>query len=192
MNVTELSLPGVLLIEPKVHGDARGFFTELFQAERYAQHGVREPFVQDNLSLSRRGVLRGLHFQNPHAQGKLVSVLTGEVFDVAVDIRRGSPTFGRWTSAILSGTNHHQLWIPAGFAHGFLVMSDEALFSYKCTELYHPAAERVIRWDDPEIGIAWPLTEPPSLSARDQTGVPLRQFPTDTLPLFDAGPSATR
>jgi dTDP-4-dehydrorhamnose 3,5-epimerase len=184
MNVKELSLPGVLLIEPKVHGDARGFFTELFQSSRYAEHGIRDPFVQDNLSLSRKGVLRGLHFQNPNPQGKLVYVLSGEVFDVAVDVRRGSPTFGKWASAILSEANHHQLWVPAGFAHGFLVTSEQALFAYKCTDLYHPTAEQVIRWDDPEIGIAWPLQEPPSLSARDQAGVPLRQFPTDKLPLF--------
>lgn len=181
MKVTELSLPGVLLIEPKVHGDARGFFTELFQASRYAEHGIDGPFVQDNLSLSRKGVLRGLHLQNPSPQGKLVSVLRGEVFDVAVDVRVGSPTFGKWTSAMLSEANHHQLWVPGGFAHGFLVVSDEALFAYKCTNLYRPEAEHVILWNDPDIGIAWPLSGEPSLSARDQGGVRLRDFPKEKL-----------
>ena len=182
MKVTELSLPGVLLIEPKVHGDSRGFFLELFQASRYAEHGIKDAFVQDNLSLSRRGVLRGLHFQNPSAQGKLVSVLSGEVFDVAVDVRRGSPTFGRWTSAILSEHNHHQLWVPTGFAHGFLVLSEQALFAYKCTALYQQSAEQVVLWNDPAIGIEWPLTGEPSLSERDRRGVLLRDMPLDKLP----------
>ncbi len=184
MKVTELSLPGVLLVEPKVHGDARGFFVELFHQGRYAEHGIVEPFVQDNLSLSRRGVLRGLHFQNPTPQGKLVSVLSGEVFDVAVDVRRDSPTFGKWTAAILNEQNKHQLWVPGGFAHGFVVLSEQALFAYKCTNLYRPEAEHVILWSDPAIGIEWPLKEPPSLSARDRAGVPLAEFPAEKLPRF--------
>lgn len=184
MKVTELSLPGVLLVEPKVHGDARGFFVELFHQGRYAEHGIVEPFVQDNLSLSRRGVLRGLHFQNPAPQGKLVSVLSGEVFDVAVDVRRGSPWFGRWTAAILNEHNKHQLWVPGGFAHGFVVLSEQALFAYKCTNLYRPEAEHVILWSDPAIGIDWPLREQPSLSARDQGAVPLAEFPAEKLPQF--------
>lgn len=180
MKVTELSLPGVLLIEPRVHGDARGFFTELFQSQRYAEHGIRDAFVQDNLSLSRRGVLRGLHFQNPQPQGKLVYVLAGEVFDVAVDVRRSSPTFGKWCSAILSAENHNQLWVPPGFAHGFVVTSEQALFAYKCTALYRPEAERVIRYDDPDLGIAWPEGSP-AISPRDEKGVRLRDMPSDQL-----------
>jgi dTDP-4-dehydrorhamnose 3,5-epimerase len=184
MNVTELSLPGVLLIEPKVFGDSRGFFLELYQHSRYAEHGMTEPFVQENLSLSRRGVLRGLHLQNPWAQGKLVSVLRGEVFDVAVDVRVGSPHFGRWAAANLSGDNHRQLWIPPGFAHGFLVLSDEALFAYQCTTPYRPDAEHVIRWDDPDVGIEWPLEGTPSLSPRDAAGARLGDYPRDRLPRY--------
>jgi dTDP-4-dehydrorhamnose 3,5-epimerase len=184
MKVTELSLPGVLLVEPKVHGDARGFFVELFHEGRYREHGIVDPFLQDNLSLSRRGVLRGLHFQNPTPQGKLVSVLSGEVFDVAVDVRVGSPTFGKWTAAILSETNKHQLWVPGGFAHGFVVLSEQALFAYKCTNLYRPEAEHVVLWSDPAIGIEWPLKEPPSLSARDEKALPLHEIAHDKLPVY--------
>ena len=184
MKVTELSVPGVLLIEPKVFGDARGFFLETFQAQRYADAGVKDPFVQDNLSLSRRGVLRGLHFQNPQPQGKLVSVLSGEVFDVAVDIRRGSPTFGKWCGAILGEENKHQLWVPPNFAHGFVVLSEQALFSYKCTQLYKPEAEGVIAWNDPDLGIDWRFDGTPSLSARDQGGVRLRDYPVEKLPTY--------
>jgi dTDP-4-dehydrorhamnose 3,5-epimerase len=184
MKVTELSVPGVLLIEPKVFGDARGFFLETFQAARYAEHGMKDAFVQDNLSMSRRGVLRGLHFQNPQPQGKLVSVLQGEVFDVAVDIRRGSPTFGKWAGAIIGESNKHQLWVPPNFAHGFVVLSEQALFSYKCTALYRPEAEGVIAWDDPDIGIDWHFEGTPSLSARDQGGIRLRDFPEEKLPTY--------
>ncbi len=184
MKVTELSVPGVLLIEPKVFGDARGFFLETFQAARYAEAGIKDAFVQDNLSMSRRGVLRGLHFQNPQPQGKLVSVLQGEVFDVAVDIRRGSPTFGKWCGAILGESNKHQLWVPPNFAHGFVVLSEHALFSYKCTQLYKPEAEHVIAWNDPDIGIDWRFDGTPSLSARDQGGVRLRDVPEDELPVY--------
>lgn len=182
MKVTELGIPGVLLVEPQVFGDARGFFLELHQRERYEAHGVGlDGFVQDNFSSSRRGVLRGLHLQFPSPQGKLVGVLSGEVFDVAVDLRRGSPTFGRWVSCMLSGDNHHQMWIPPGVAHGFLVTSEQASFWYKCTTLYRPSAELVVRWDDPDLGIEWPLQGPPSLSARDAVGMPLKDVPADRL-----------
>lgn len=182
MKVTELALPGVMLVEPQVFGDARGFFLELHQRERYEAHGIGVGgFVQDNFSSSRRGVLRGLHLQNPSPQGKLVGVLAGEVFDVAVDVRLGSPTFGKWVGVLLSGDNHHQLWLPPGVAHGFAVTSEQALFWYKCTTLYAPKAELVVKWDDPAIGIEWPITEAPSLSARDQAGIPLADVPRDRL-----------
>lgn len=182
MKVTETSIPGVLLVEPKVFGDARGFFLELHQQGRYAEHGIGAGgFVQDNFSSSSRGVLRGLHLQNPSPQGKLVSVLAGEVFDVAVDVRLGSPTFGRSVGLVLSAENHRQLWLAPGIAHGFLVLSEQASFWYKCTAPYQPSAEVVIRWDDPELGIEWPLEGPPSLSARDAHGVLLRDVPRERL-----------
>ena len=152
MNIEELSLPGVLLITPKVFGDARGYFVETFARERYAEAGVDLPFVQDNLSRSPKGVLRGLHLQHPHGQGKLVQVVEGSVFDVAVDVRVGSPTFGKWAGAELSADNHCQLWVPPGFAHGFVVTSEHALFSYKCTDTYHPECELSVLWSDPAIG----------------------------------------
>lgn len=181
MNVTATALPGVLLVEPRVFGDARGFFMESYSARRYAEAGIAGPFVQDNVSLSARGVLRGLHFQQPCAQGKLVHVLSGEVFDVAVDIRVGSPTFGSWIGEYLSSENKRQLYIPPGFAHGFLVTSDEALFAYKCTEYYDPTVERTIRWDDPRVGITWPI-EFPILSGKDQGAPLLEALPRDFLP----------
>ncbi|HVX95105.1 MAG TPA: dTDP-4-dehydrorhamnose 3,5-epimerase [Polyangia bacterium] len=167
MEVIQTEIPGVLLIKPRVFGDARGFFVETFQAARYASNGMSLPFVQDNVSRSQRGVLRGLHMQQPHAQGKLVSVPSGEVFDVAVDVRVGSPTFGRWVGMVLSGENQHQVYIPPGLAHGFCALRDDTLFSYKCTDLYHPECEVGIRWDDPDIGIKWPL-ESPLVSGKDQ------------------------
>jgi dTDP-4-dehydrorhamnose 3,5-epimerase len=167
LKITETRLPGVLVIEPAVFGDSRGFFVETFQAERYSREaGITLPFVQDNHSRSRRGVLRGLHAQNPHAQGKLVRVSTGAVFDVAADIDPRSPTFGQWVGVELSDSNHLQLWIPPGYAHGFQVLSDVADFEYKCTELYHPGAEVGVIWNDPDLGIEWPIREP-SLSAKD-------------------------
>jgi dTDP-4-dehydrorhamnose 3,5-epimerase len=175
MKVIPTELPDVLLIEPKVHGDQRGFFLESFQAERYAGIGLSRPFVQDNLSRSGRGVLRGLHLQNPRPQGKLVTVLRGTVLDVAVDIRRGSPTFGRYVGAVLSDENHRQLWVPRGFAHGFAVLSESADFFYKCDDLYRPENEKVIAWDDPDIGIAWGV-DAPSLSARDAAGLRLKDI----------------
>lgn len=183
MKVTPTALPEVLLIEPKVFGDARGFFFESYSARRYAEAGIAATFVQDNVSRSRRGVLRGLHYQHPHGQGKLVGVLDGEVFDVAVDVRRGSPTFGRWVGECLSSENKRQLYLPPGFAHGFLVTSDEALFAYKCTEYYHPETERSIRWDDARIGIAWP-TEGPVVSAKDHVAVTLDAMPAELLPPY--------
>ncbi|HRE15595.1 MAG TPA: dTDP-4-dehydrorhamnose 3,5-epimerase [Rhodocyclaceae bacterium] len=177
MQVTRLAIPEVLLLEPRVFGDERGFFFESFNLDTFAAAtGVRPNFVQDNHSLSARGVLRGLHYQlAPKAQGKLVRVVRGEVFDVAVDIRRGSPTFGQWVGARLSGDNKLQLWIPPGFAHGFLTLSEQAEFLYKTTEFYSPADERCILWNDPEIGIAWPLESAPVISSKDAGGLALDQ-----------------
>ena len=167
MKVTSTDLPGVLLIEPAVHGDERGFFVETFQAERYlAAAGIELVFIQDNHSRSRRGVLRGLHLQTSRPQGKLVRVARGEVFDVAADIDPQSPTFGRWVGAVLSDRNHHQLWIPPGYAHGFLVLSEVADFEYKCTDYYDPASEAGVIWNDPDLAIDWPNREP-TLSAKD-------------------------
>jgi dTDP-4-dehydrorhamnose 3,5-epimerase len=183
VKVTPTELPDVLRVEPTVFGDSRGYFFEAYSARRYADAGIPAKFVQDNVSLSQRGVLRGLHFQYPHGQGKLVAVLRGEVFDVAVDVRRGSPTFGRWVGECLSAENKRQLYIPPGFAHGFLVTSDEALFAYKCTEYYHPEAERSIRWDDARIGIRWPI-DGPVLSAKDDVAVMLDAMPEEHLPAF--------
>jgi dTDP-4-dehydrorhamnose 3,5-epimerase len=171
MKVQQTELPGVLIVEPDRFGDARGFFQEIWHEKRYSEAGVPGPFVQDNMSLSAHGVLRGLHFQNPNGQGKLVYVLQGEVFDVAVDIRAGSPTFGRWMGAMLSADNGLQLYIPPGFAHGFCVTSPSALFAYKCTDFYNPRTEGTIRWDDPAIGIDWPVADP-GVSAKD-AGAPL-------------------
>jgi len=166
MKVEKTTLPEVLLIEPVVHGDERGYLFESWSQARYRDAGIDVPFVQDNISRSRRGILRGLHLQNPNAQGKLVSVLAGEVFDVAVDVRVGSPRFGRWVGVTLSEANARQLWIPPGFAHGFCVTSDVALFHYKCTGLYDRACEISVRWDDPAIAIEWPDASP-SLNAKD-------------------------
>ena len=181
MNVIETALPGVLIIEPKVFGDARGFFFESFHAERYRAAGVTCDFVQDNVSRSARGVLRGLHFQNPKSQAKLVQVLEGTVVDVAVDVRRGSPSFGRHVLVELSAENRRQLYVPAGFAHGFCVTSEHALFSYKCSDLYSPADEHGICWDDPDLGIRWPI-EAPSLSAKDAAYPRLRDLSESVLP----------
>lgn len=183
MKKIETNLQGVWIIEPKVFGDGRGFFYETWQQTRYEEIGIQGPFVQDNVSFSRKGVLRGLHYQQPHCQGKLVSVLQGEVLDVAVDIRVGSPQFGQWTGVVLSGENHRQLWIPEGFAHGFCVLSETAYFSYKCTDVYSPECEGGILWNDPDIGIKWPLTEV-SLSDKDQVYPLLRQINAEKLPKF--------
>lgn len=172
MQAIQTTLLGVLILEPKVFGDARGFFFESFNARRFAElTGITAAFVQDNHSRSAKGVLRGLHYQIRQPQGKLVRVTAGEVFDVAVDIRRSSPTFGQWTGNMLSAENKRQLWIPPGFAHGFVVLSDSAEFLYKTTDYWAPEHERCIRWDDPQIGIQWPsLESPPALSAKDAQG----------------------
>lgn len=183
MQIHKTDLPGVLIIEPKVFGDERGYFMETWQRERYADGVTPETFVQDNVSFSRKGVLRGLHFQKVNPQGKLVYVLLGEVFDVAVDIRIGSPTFGQWTSVMLSAENKKQFFIPAGFAHGFCVSSDTALFAYKCTDKYNPQSEFSVLWNDPDLNIPWP-TDAPELSAKDIQGVRLADFSKDILPNY--------
>ncbi|WP_367026373.1 dTDP-4-dehydrorhamnose 3,5-epimerase [Methylococcus sp. ANG] len=184
MRVEQTSLPGVVLISPKVFGDARGYFKETWSRQRYQDAGLPADFVQDNLSYSRKGILRGLHFQNPRSQGKLVQVLQGEVFDVAVDIRRGSPHFGCWFGTVLSAENHLQMYVPEGFAHGFCVLSETAMFAYKCTEYYDPSSEFSLRWDDPDIGIDWPQDDAPELSAKDKDALLLRDFPQDRLPVY--------
>lgn len=175
MKVVETSIPDVLIIEPKVFGDERGFFYESFNAAAFeAATGLKRQFVQDNHSKSQRGVLRGLHYQIQQPQGKLVRVVAGEVFDVAVDLRKSSPSFGRWFGTHLSAQNQRQLWIPEGFAHGFVVLSESAEFLYKTTDYYAPEHERSLLWNDPELGIDWPLDTPPQLSAKDQAGKLLR------------------
>lgn len=171
MEVTKTRVDGVLLIKPKVFGDERGYFVETYQKERYSEIGITHPFVQDNHSMSRRGILRGLHYQTKHPQGKLVMVSLGTVFDVAVDIRPDSPTFGKWFGAILSQENQHQLWIPPGLAHGFLVLSDIAHFHYKCTDFYDPKNEASILWNDPELNIEWPFAEDVVLSQKDMNAL---------------------
>jgi dTDP-4-dehydrorhamnose 3,5-epimerase len=183
MNIVESRIPGVVILEPKVFGDARGFFMETWREERYANIGINGTFVQDNLSFSSKGVLRGLHYQNPNSQGKLVSVIQGEVFDVAVDIRYGSPTFGQWVGVSLSGDNHRQMWIPPGFAHGFCVTSNTAYFMYKCTDIYTPEAENGIIWNDPDIGIEWPLQDV-QLSEKDCLYPQLKEKAETNLPQY--------
>ncbi|MFI4957032.1 MAG: dTDP-4-dehydrorhamnose 3,5-epimerase [Gammaproteobacteria bacterium] len=175
MDVVQTGLNGLLLIKPKVFGDKRGFFYEMFQEERYRAAGVDVHFVQDNVSSSAKNVLRGLHFQTRNPQDKLVSVLVGEVFDVAVDIRPESATFGKWFGAILSEENHHQLFVPKGFAHGFCVLSDTAIFHYKCSDYYSPANESGIIWNDPALGIEWPLQGEPIVSEKDTRYLPLAE-----------------
>ncbi|WLH01590.1 dTDP-4-dehydrorhamnose 3,5-epimerase [Pseudomonas beijingensis] len=176
MNVIATRLPDVLIIEPKVFGDDRGFFYESFNARAFAEAtGCTLQFVQDNHSRSTRGVLRGLHYQIEQPQGKLVRVTAGEVLDIAVDIRRSSPTFGQWAGVRLSAQNHRQLWVPPGFAHGFVVLSESADFLYKTTDYYAPSAERCIRWDDPQLAIDWELEGAPILSAKDQNGKALHE-----------------
>jgi dTDP-4-dehydrorhamnose 3,5-epimerase len=183
LRVLATSIPGVVLIEPDVYRDARGFFLETYQARRYAEHGVKATFVQDNQSLSCRDTLRGLHFQVQRPQAKLVRVIAGEIFDVVVDVRRGSPTFGRWTGASLSAENFLQCYIPPGFAHGFAVTSAAAAIEYKCSDFYDPATELGLAWDDPDVGIKWPV-ETPILSERDRRHPRLQELMA-RLPLFD-------
>lgn len=170
MEFVETRLPGVIRATPTVYKDGRGFFMETWQARRFHEAGIDADFVQDNFSRSSRGTVRGLHYQIKQPQGKLVRVVFGEVFDVAVDLRSSSPSFGQWVGEILSAENKHQLWVPPGFGHGFLVLSDTAELEYKCTDFYAPELERSIRWNDPDIGIEWPLPdgEPPLLSAKDK------------------------
>jgi dTDP-4-dehydrorhamnose 3,5-epimerase len=177
MNVVDLPLAGLKLIEPKIFGDARGQFLETWNAERYAAAGIPGPFVQDNLSRSKRNAVRGLHWQDPNPQGKLVSVVAGAVWDAVVDIRRASPTFGKWYGVELSADNRRQLWVPAGFAHGFAVLSEFADFAYKVTGPYSPKDERVLRWDDPALGIDWPIDRGAAiLSARDAAAPALAEI----------------
>jgi dTDP-4-dehydrorhamnose 3,5-epimerase len=177
MNVIKTNIDDVVIIEPKVFGDERGFFLETFQAERYKEMaGINMPFVQDNHSRSGKNVLRGLHFQKTNPQGKLVRVVRGEVFDVAVDIRKGSPTYGQWAGTILSEENKRQFWVPPGLAHGFVVLSDIADFEYKCTDYYDPADEGCLMWNDPAVGIEWPEGIEPILSAKDQVGQTLAEL----------------
>ncbi len=180
MNVIRCDIEGLLIIEPQVFGDARGFFLETWNRSRYEAAGIKANFVQDNISVSRQGILRGLHFQSPNAQGKLVSVLQGSVFDVAVDLRVSSSTFGRWHAAELSSDNKRQFYIPPGFAHGFQVLSNLAMFHYKCTDFYAPGNEVTLRWNDPQIGVQWPL-EQPALSEKDSRGLLLRDIPREKL-----------
>lgn len=185
MKVIETGLPGCVVIEPRVFGDDRGFFFESFNLEKLAGHGLSPSFVQGNVSSSSRGVLRGLHYQWPNPQGKYVSVVEGEVWDVAVDIRRGSPTFGRWTAVVLSAENKRHFWIPEGFAHGFVTLSERAVFTYLCTATYDPSADANIRWDDPELAIDWPVGAP-LLSDKDARAPLLSAVDTSRLPLMNA------
>ena len=183
MKAIETDLPGCLLLEPQVFGDERGFFYESFNHDKLATHGLAPRFVQGNVSRSARGVLRGLHYQWPNPQGKLVGVLEGEVWDVAVDIRRGSPTFGRWEAVILSADNRRQLWIPEGFAHGFAVLSEHAVFNYLCTDVYVKEADAGVRWNDGDIGVDWPVAAP-LLSAKDEKAPFLADISGDRLPVY--------
>ena len=185
MKLIESDLPGCLVLEPQVFGDERGFFYESFNRDKLAAYGLQPTFVQGNVSSSARGVLRGLHYQWPQSQGKLVSVLEGEVWDVAVDIRRGSPTFGRWTAVVLSAENKRHFWIPEGFAHGFVTLSERALFTYLCTATYDRAADAGIRWDDPALAIDWPVSTP-LLSDKDARAPLLGDVAEDRLPVFGA------
>jgi dTDP-4-dehydrorhamnose 3,5-epimerase len=183
MKLVQTELEGVVVIEPRVFEDPRGFFMETFHRERYEALGIREDFCQDNLSFSSCNTLRGLHYQFPHAQAKLVQVLQGEIFDVAVDIRRGSPTYGRAVGVTLSGQNRRQMFIPKGFAHGFCVLSETALFAYKCSDFYAPDCDLGVRWCDPAIGIRWPVADP-LLSAKDRQLPLLTDIPPERLPVF--------
>ena len=185
MKVVETSLPGCTIIEPAVFADARGSFFENWNAARFDAAGIPARFVQANVSTSARGVLRGLHYQWPNPQGKLVQVVEGEVWDVAVDLRRGSPTFGRWTACVLSAANHRQFWIPEGFGHGFVVLSERAVFSYLCTAPYDREADAGVRWNDGQLAIDWPVAEP-SLSEKDAKAPFLADIPAERLPVFTA------
>jgi len=183
MKIIETTLPGVLILEPQVFGDARGFFYESYNKGKWQDAGIEAEFIQTNVSRSARGVLRGLHYQWPNPQGKLVSVLEGEVYDVAVDIRRGSPTFGQSAGVMLTADNHRHFWVPEGFAHGFCVLSEFATFSYQCTALYDAKADAGIRWNDAALGIDWPISEP-LLSDKDSKTPLLAEVAAERLPVF--------
>ncbi len=184
MKITQTQLPEVLLIQPDAFGDDRGWFLETWRRNLYEQQGIKPQFVQDNVSFSKKNILRGLHFQYPHPQGKLVQVLFGEVFDVAVDIRLGSPTFAKWSGETLSASNHKQLYIPPGFAHGFYVISDTAVFSYKCTDYYSSTSEAGIIFNDPDINIPWPIEAEPLISPKDSAYPRLKDISPEKLPQF--------
>jgi dTDP-4-dehydrorhamnose 3,5-epimerase len=183
MKIIQTALAGAVVIEPQVFGDTRGYFYESFNAARFRAAGIHAQFVQSNVSRSARGVLRGLHYQWPNPQGKLVSVLEGEVYDVAVDIRRGSPTFGRWVGAMLTAENYRHFWVPEGFAHGFCVLSEFATFSYQCTALYEREHDAGIRWNDADIGIDWPVSAP-LLSDKDTRAPFLKDVAAERLPVY--------
>lgn len=183
MKVIETDLPGCVVIEPQVFGDSRGFFFESFNTDKLAAHGLQLRFVQGNVSSSAQGVLRGLHYQWPNPQGKYVSVIEGEVWDAAVDIRRGSPTFGKWTAVVLSADNKRHFWIPEGFAHGFAVLSERAVFTYLCTATYDAKADAGVRWDDPALAIDWPVSHP-QLSDKDARAPLLSEIAEDRLPVY--------
>ncbi len=183
MKVEDTKLPGVLVLHPEVFHDKRGFFLEAWNSMRYENAGIQSRFVQDNVSFSKKGTLRGLHFQYPQPQGKLVQVLSGRVLDVVVDIRVASPTFGQWVTVVLGGDNHRQLYVPPGFAHGYCVTSDTALFTYKCTDFYNPSTECGIIWNDPDLNIDWPITQP-LVSPKDATYPKLKDLPSEKLPHF--------
>lgn len=191
MKFSPTELPEVILIEPDVHGDARGFFLEAYHREKYQAGGIGADFVQDNHSRSNHGILRGLHSQRQHPQGKLVRVVEGEVYDVAVDIRVGSPYFGRFTGSTLSAENFRQMYVPPGFAHGFVVLSESAQFEYKCTEFYDPSDEITIAWNDPAIAIPWPI-EQPIVSEKDAAGRLLSDYSEGELPRYSSGSSGRR
>jgi dTDP-4-dehydrorhamnose 3,5-epimerase len=183
MKVIETDLPGCVVVEPQVFGDARGYFFESFNSDKLAAHGLEPKFVQGNVSSSSQGVLRGLHYQWPNPQGKYVSVIEGEVWDVAVDIRRGSPTFGKWAAVVLNAGNKRHFWIPEGFAHGFVVLSERAVFTYLCTATYDAKADAGIRWDDPSLAIDWPVSHP-QLSEKDARAPLLADVAEDRLPVY--------
>jgi dTDP-4-dehydrorhamnose 3,5-epimerase len=183
MKIIETDLPGCVVLEPQVFSDSRGFFFESFNTDKLATHGLQPRFVQGNVSSSAQGVLRGLHYQWPNSQGKYVSVIEGEAWDVAVDIRRGSPTFGKWTAVVLSADNKRHFWIPEGFAHGFAVLSERAVFTYLCTATYDAKADAGVRWDDPALAIDWPVSHP-QLSDKDARAPLLSEIAEDRLPVY--------
>lgn len=183
MKVIDTGIPGLIVVEPKIFGDERGFFLETWSKARYEDAGIPSDFCQDNMSFSRKGILRGLHMQNPNSQGKLVSVVQGEVYDVAVDLRVGSPTYRKWYGIVLTDKTRNQMFVPKGFAHGFCVVSETALFSYKVNDIYNPKGEMSVRWDDPELNIDWPVKNP-ELSAKDAAATFLKDIPETALVRF--------